>query len=341
MTIEGNNTPLEESDKQYEEPLQNQLVSNIEATLDQLENQLKYKETIMESNNQNNELSSSLPLTEDEQDYCMSFNVAPPNEEGDKIRLHEIECQIEKSLSKSIDPEIEEGIRAVLNRGAELLGINIWSDQISEENELQLSSSPPPPQEAEDTYSDEINGNKNCLENFEQVMTDYKQFVSNFMSTNFEDGEDDEENKMLENEQETSAALHEKFIQICQLEDEGLSGISNEELRQSLHEKIARVRDLQKQEKEEIAQLHDQITKHLDLEAKLAELSNFEDNLYSMDSDIKEISRILSDEIETSFPEIESTFGILSIENADEGGDGDMQKDEEMNGKGDEELGIK
>jgi len=298
----------------------------------------------------------------------------------------ELESHIEKSMTNlPIDPQLEEGIRACLTRGAELLGIpNIWSDDI--ENEIQEdstsqfkgptdTSSTKQDQEqsssSENGSSDEINEDedlsnadvldeidnemalqKDCLVQFEKVMLDYETFVSNFTSQTFEDDDGDEEKaadngdgdistnkesqnksvtqKMLATEQEKSTTLDTKFSELCELEGECLTEITNPELRQSLEDKFNRVRELQRKEKEEIVTLRDDIKKHLDLDAKLTELNAFEDNLYSMDTDIKEISRILKEEIATSFPEIENTFANLAIN--------DHEKEEEAT---EEEAGEK
>ncbi|XP_035705534.1 dynein assembly factor 1, axonemal [Folsomia candida] len=337
LNFAGETMEMEFDEPETMEPVSNRLVDTLEATFNQVEKQLRDKAM---------EKDADL-----EQDYCISFNVNPPDAKDENVegQLNELKSQIEESLSKPIDADLSDGIRAVITRGAELLGIaNIWSEEdptfLSDDEEQSIGSD-------KTSSSDKgANNNENMLKTddakltgetslqhdslvkFEQVMSDYDNFIASFMNETFEDHEEDAvklENgdgdsntknettalQMLASEKEKNDVLHEKFLQLCDFEDNCLSQLVNEELKHSLQEKMLRVRELQQKEKEEISILHDEINKHLDLEAKIADLSNFEDNLYSMDTDMKEISRILKDEINFSFPEIENTFANLAIVN--------------------------
>jgi hypothetical protein len=163
---------------------------------------------------------------------------------------------------------------------------------------------------------------KQCLQQFQSVMAEYDDFVNQFLEKDDEEenserlvepelgaGGDTENDlitlELLEREKLKTLELQAKFNKLCLLEDECLSQFSSQEIKDNLHEKLERVREIQRVEKEEFSKFQNEIKSHLGIKSKLEALNRLEEDVQNMDKDVQEVASILMEEIHTSFPDMD------------------------------------
>jgi len=252
--------------------------------------------------------------------------------------------------SRELTSEEESQVKACLIRGANLLGFqNIWSEATEREtlsgrerlivNDLNLqttNSSDLVVHKADKLasqiaeYEEEARKEKECLQQYKDVMSQYENFIEDLFEGDEVEEVDELEGsgdastnttaitfELLEKERAKTLELQEKFKRLCQLENEcmAMCGASDEEVRNTLHDKIERVKGIQQTEKEEFCKLQSEIKSHLEIKAKLEAFDQLENDMHSMDKDVKAVAQLLMQEIEESFPNME----VSSTGRIDEG----------------------